>query len=122
MATIAHDREPVVARVDRLVDENGYKVDVPEDTALKIATDVEQVTGATGPTSWWRMGLVGLGIVAAILLALADNDQTFCGLRLFFCRSGLRIGSHGPQAKRNSDRQCGLESGLLHHRNFTPHL
>ena len=70
MATIADDREPVVARVDRLVDENGYKVDVPEDTALKIATDVEQVTGATGPTSWWRMGLVGLGIVAAILLAL----------------------------------------------------
>jgi hypothetical protein len=74
MATIAHDREPVVApvvaKVDTLVDENGYKVDVPDDTSLKIATEVEQVTGATGPTSWWRMGLLGLGIVAAILLVL----------------------------------------------------
>jgi len=70
MATIAHDSEPVVAKVDTLVDENGYPVDVPDDTALKVATDVEQVTGATGPTNWWRMGLIGIGIVAAILLAL----------------------------------------------------
>jgi hypothetical protein len=74
MATIAHEREPVVspvvAKVDTLVDENGNKVDVPDDTSLAIATEVEQVTGATGPTGWWRMGLVGLGIVAAILLGL----------------------------------------------------
>jgi anti-sigma-K factor RskA len=70
MATIAHEREPVVAKVDTLVDENGYKVDVSDDTSLKIATDVEQVTGATGPTNWWRMGLIAVGIVAAILLAL----------------------------------------------------
>ena len=45
MATIEHTREPVVAKVDTLVDENGNKIDVPDDTALKIATDVEQVTG-----------------------------------------------------------------------------
>lgn len=70
MATIEHTREPVVAKVDTLVDENGNKVDVPDDTALKIATDVEQVTGATGPTNWWRMGLIGVVIVAAILLGL----------------------------------------------------
>jgi len=74
MATIEHTREPAmspeVAKVDTLIDENGSKVDVPDDTSLKIATDVEQVTGATGPTSWWRMGLVGIGIVAAILLVL----------------------------------------------------
>jgi len=71
MATIEHSREPiVVAKVDTLVDENGYKVDVPDDTSLKIATGVEQTVGATGPTNWWRFGLIGMGIVAAILLAL----------------------------------------------------
>jgi len=74
MATIDHTREPAmspeVAKVDTLIDENGNKVDVPDDTSLRIATDVEQVTGSTGPTSWWRMGLVGLGVVAAILLVL----------------------------------------------------
>ena len=70
MATIEHTREPVVAKVDTLVDENGNKIDVPDDTALKIATDVEQVTGATGPTNWWRLRLIGIGIVAAILLGL----------------------------------------------------
>jgi len=70
MATIEHTREPVVAKVDTLVDENGYKVDVPDDAALKVATEVEQTVGGTGPTNWWRLGLIGLGIVAAILLAL----------------------------------------------------
>ncbi len=70
MATIEHTREPTVAKVDTLVDENGAPIDVPDDTALKVATDVEQVTGATGPTNWWRMGLIGIAIVAAILLLL----------------------------------------------------
>jgi hypothetical protein len=70
MATIEHAREPTVARVDALVDENGNRVDVAEDSALRVATDVEQTVGATGPTSWWRMGLIGLGIVAAIFLLL----------------------------------------------------
>lgn len=68
--TIDHTREPAVAKVDTLVDENGYKADVPDDTSLKVATAAEQVTGATGPTNWWRIGLVALGIVAAILLVL----------------------------------------------------
>ncbi len=63
-------REPKVAKVDRLVDENGAEVEVPEDSALKVATDVEQTVGATGPTNWWRLGLIALAIVAAILLAL----------------------------------------------------
>jgi len=74
MAAIQHTHEPamspVVAKVDTLVDENGNKIDVPDDTSLKIATEVEQVTGATGPTNWWRMGLIGIAIVAAILLVL----------------------------------------------------
>ncbi|HWA19343.1 MAG TPA: hypothetical protein VG757_10130 [Devosia sp.] len=59
-----------VAQVDYLVDENGQKLDVPNDTTLKIATDVEQTVGGTGPTAWWGYGLVALLIVAAILLAL----------------------------------------------------
>lgn len=70
MATREQTRGPVVAKVDTLVDENGAPVAVPDDTSLKVATDVEQTVGATGPTNWWRYGLVGLGIVAAILLVL----------------------------------------------------
>ena len=70
MATIEHDHEPKVAKVDTLVDENGYKVDVPDDSALEVTTAVEQTVGATGPTNWWRMGLIAVGIVAAILLVL----------------------------------------------------
>lgn len=70
MATIEHTHEPTVAKVDTLIDENGYKVDVPDDTSLKIATEVEQTVGATGPTNWFRLGLIAVGIVAAILLAL----------------------------------------------------
>lgn len=70
MATIDNTREPVVAKVDALVDENGSRIDMPADTSLKVATGVEQTVGATGPTNWWRVGLIGLGIVAAILLML----------------------------------------------------
>lgn len=70
MATVEHTHEPTVAKVDTLVDENGARIDVPDDTALTVATDAEQVTGNTGPTSWWRMGLIGIAIVAAILLLL----------------------------------------------------
>jgi hypothetical protein len=70
MATIDHDREPKAARVDTLVDETGSKIEVPENSALEVATTVEQTVGATGPTNWWRMGLVGVAIVAAILLVL----------------------------------------------------
>ncbi len=68
-----------VAEVDFLVDENGNPVDVSDDTTLKVATNVEQTVGATGPTNWWRMGLIALGIVAAILLGLqmlAGNPGT----------------------------------------------
>ncbi|MEO6014546.1 MAG: hypothetical protein ABIQ30_13295 [Devosia sp.] len=59
-----------VAQVDYLVDEHGYKIPVGEDTSLKVATDVEQAVGATGPSNWWRLGLIALVIVAAILLAI----------------------------------------------------
>lgn len=70
MASVANRHEPKLARVDRLIDENGYPIDVPDNSALKAANDHEPTVGATGPTNWWLTGLVALLIVAAILLAL----------------------------------------------------
>ena len=61
---------PDVASVDYLVDENASPIDVPDGSMLKVATEVEQTVGATGPTNWWRMGLIALGLVALLLLAL----------------------------------------------------
>jgi hypothetical protein len=60
-----------VAQVDHLVGEQGYKVDVPdEDTSIKVAGELDPAVGGTSPTNWWRLGLVALFIVAAILLVL----------------------------------------------------
>lgn len=70
MATPQKTREPVVAKVDTLVDENGSRLHVPDDSSIKVATEVEQTVGATGPTNWWRLGLVAIAILAAILLVL----------------------------------------------------
>ncbi|HEY4200938.1 MAG TPA: hypothetical protein VGM83_10275 [Devosiaceae bacterium] len=61
------EKERDVAEVDFLVDENGSPIEVPHDSELKITTDVEQTVGATGPTNWWRMGLLALAIVLVIL-------------------------------------------------------
>lgn len=61
---------PTVARVDYLVDENGAKLDVANDSELGVTHDVERSVGSTSPTSWWQFGLIGLGIVALILLLL----------------------------------------------------
>lgn len=56
--------------VDYLVDENASVVDVPDDSKIRPASSFEETVGATGPTNWWMIGLIGLGIVAAILLLL----------------------------------------------------
>ena len=61
---------PTAARVDFLVNEDGQKVDVPDNSELKVTDDVERSVGATAPTSWWQAGLIALGIVAFILLML----------------------------------------------------
>jgi hypothetical protein len=58
------------ASVDFLVDENAARLDVPDGTTIRPADDREPGIGATGPTNWWRRGLIALGIVAAILLVL----------------------------------------------------
>lgn len=68
-----------VAQVDNLIDERGYKIQTPEDASLKVAGEMEPVVGGTSPTNWWRIGLVALFIVAAILLVLQmlnGNRQT----------------------------------------------
>ena len=66
MANAATSRDRGVAQVDFLVDENGSRVDVPDDTTLKVATDVEQTVGATGPTNWWRLGVIALAVIALV--------------------------------------------------------
>lgn len=58
------------AAVDTLVDENASPVDVPDDSLVRPAEEDEQVVGATSPTNWWRIGLVAVAIVAAMLLLL----------------------------------------------------
>lgn len=61
---------PTAARVDYLIDENGAKLDVEDNSELVVTDDVERSVGSTSPTSWWQAGLIALGIVAFILLAL----------------------------------------------------
>lgn len=60
--------EPTVAQVDRLIDENGAPVEIPEDSELRLTHAVEETVGGTGPTAWWRIGLIALAIVVVILL------------------------------------------------------
>lgn len=59
---------PEVARVDYLVDENGARLDLPDDTGLKVATAADESVGGTGPSGWWRIGLVALAVLALVLL------------------------------------------------------
>lgn len=59
-----------VAEVDFLVDENGAPVDVADGSTLRETDDVERTVGATGPTSWWRLGLIAVAVVALILLIM----------------------------------------------------
>lgn len=70
MATTEQKRGPTVVKVDSLVDENGSRLQVPDDSSIKVASEGEQTVGATGPTNWWRLGLVAIAILAAILLVL----------------------------------------------------
>ena len=62
--------KPAVAEVDHLVDENASVVDVEDGSLLVQSDEVEDSVGATAPSSWWRLGLIALGVVVAILLLL----------------------------------------------------
>ena len=73
MATITQphpEGRPTVARVDYLIDENGQKLDVADDSEITVTNDIERAVASTSPTNWWQISLVALGIVAFILLLL----------------------------------------------------
>jgi hypothetical protein len=42
----------------------------PSDEELKLETEAAQATGVTGPAGWWRIGLVVLLVLVAIVLIL----------------------------------------------------
>ncbi|KQN76901.1 hypothetical protein DevBK_11015 [Devosia sp. BK] len=73
----SQDVPPVAssANVDFLVDEKGSRIDVPPDSAIHATGDAEAAIGGTSPTNWWLYGLIGLGIVIALVLAM----QMFSG-------------------------------------------
>ncbi len=70
MATAPKGPDPKVANVDYLVDENGARLNVPDNSTLKVAGEHDATVGATGPTNWWLYGLVGLAVVVAVLFLL----------------------------------------------------
>lgn len=55
---------------EEVVDQYGAPVSVPEDKTAANATDAEQTVGATGPTNWWRIGIIVLVVLVAILVIL----------------------------------------------------
>jgi hypothetical protein len=61
---------PDVARVDYAVDEQGNPIELPKDSTLKVASELDPSIGGTTPANWWRYGLVVLAVIAGILLAL----------------------------------------------------
>jgi hypothetical protein len=67
---MAAPKDRSAAEVDQLVDERGSPIDLPEGSRIEIAAEDQPTVGATGPTNWWRLGLIALGIVALILLLL----------------------------------------------------
>ena len=70
MATAPKQPAPEVAKVDVLVDENGSRIDVPDNSPIRVAGEHEEVVGATSPTNWWLYGLVGLAIVVVVLFLM----------------------------------------------------
>lgn len=70
MATTPTKPTPTVANVDALIDENGSRIDLADDTPIKVAGEHEESVAATSPTNWWLYGLVGLAIVIAVLLVM----------------------------------------------------
>ena len=39
------------------------------DEELKLETEIAEATGVTSPTSWWRIALVAMVVLVALLLA-----------------------------------------------------
>lgn len=66
---------PGAAKVDFLVDENASKIELPNGTDVRPTGDVEAAMGATSPANWWLYGVLGLGIVIAVVFLM----QIFSG-------------------------------------------
>ncbi|RYE62571.1 MAG: hypothetical protein EOO79_12160 [Oxalobacteraceae bacterium] len=66
---------PGAAKVDFLVDENASRIELPEGTDIRPTGDVEAAMGATSPANWWLYGVIGLGVVIAVVLLM----QMFSG-------------------------------------------
>jgi hypothetical protein len=75
MNPITDKNAPKVASVDFLIDENASRIDVPDESDLKIADEHDIIVGGTGPTNWWLYGLIALGVIIGLLLIL----QMFSG-------------------------------------------
>jgi hypothetical protein len=58
------------ARVDYMVDENAAPLDVPDDSTIRPARDNEPTLGSTGPTNWWRYGLIALAALVLVLVLM----------------------------------------------------
>lgn len=58
------------AKVDHLVDEKGSRVELPPGSTVGATGNPEAAVGNTGPTNWWLYGLIGLGIVIAVIFVM----------------------------------------------------
>ncbi|RUT34520.1 hypothetical protein EMQ25_00715 [Arsenicitalea aurantiaca] len=58
------------AKVDYVVDERGAKIDLPPDSTLAQTDRAEAAIGATGPTNWWRIGIIAIAVLAVALFVM----------------------------------------------------
>jgi hypothetical protein len=58
------------ASVDYMVDENASPLDVPDNSTVHPARRNEDTLGGTGPTNWWRYGLVALAALVLVFLLM----------------------------------------------------
>lgn len=89
---MADTRNQPGASVDYLVDENAAPLDVPDRSLVRPAKETEEAVGSTGPTNWWRYGVIALGVIALVLLLM----QVFGGTPGTDVQSGTPVAA--PEA------------------------
>jgi hypothetical protein len=72
MTTPPPDPDP--PKPENLVDEAGHAIEAAEEkiehASLEAATAVEERVGDAGPWVWWRLGVIAVAILIALLLFL----------------------------------------------------
>lgn len=63
-------RDPRVAEVDTMVAEDGTPIEVPDNSTVKQTHAPGAAMPNTGPTNWWRVGLVLMALIIAALLLM----------------------------------------------------